>query len=43
MRPASRLEQLGVARVSFGPYPQRIAHTALQQMVKAMDDGVAPI
>jgi 2-methylisocitrate lyase-like PEP mutase family enzyme len=40
--PASRLEQLGVARLSFGPYPQRVALTALQELVEAVDDGVPP-
>ena len=42
MPPASRLEQLGVARLSFGPYPQRVALTALQELVEAIDDGVPP-
>jgi 2-methylisocitrate lyase-like PEP mutase family enzyme len=42
MPPASRLEQLGVARLSFGPYPQRVALTALQELVEAVDDGVPP-
>ena len=42
MLPASRLEQLGVARLSFGPYPQRVALTALQELVEAVDDGVPP-
>ena len=42
MLPASRLEQLGVARLSFGPYPQRVALTALQELVEAVDEGVPP-
>jgi 2-methylisocitrate lyase-like PEP mutase family enzyme len=28
--PPARLEELGVARISYGPYPQRLALTALQ-------------
>jgi len=40
--PAGRLEQLGVARLSFGPYPQRVALTALQALVEAVDQGVPP-
>ena len=35
----SRLEQLGVARVSFGPFPQRVALTALQEMVEGVARG----
>jgi 2-methylisocitrate lyase-like PEP mutase family enzyme len=35
----SRLEELGVARVSFGPFPQRVAMTALQQMVEGVARG----
>jgi 2-methylisocitrate lyase-like PEP mutase family enzyme len=42
MPPASRLQQLGVARLSFGPYPQRVALTALQELVEAVDEGVPP-
>jgi 2-methylisocitrate lyase-like PEP mutase family enzyme len=42
MLPASRLEQLGVARLSFGPFPQRVALTALQELVEAVEDGVPP-
>jgi 2-methylisocitrate lyase-like PEP mutase family enzyme len=38
----ARLEELGVARLSFGPYPQRVALTALQELVEAVDDGVPP-
>ena len=40
MPSASRLEQLGVARVSFGPHPQRVALTALQRLVEQVDDGI---
>jgi 2-methylisocitrate lyase-like PEP mutase family enzyme len=38
----ARLEELGVARASFGPFPQRVALTALQQMVEgvARGDGI---
>jgi 2-methylisocitrate lyase-like PEP mutase family enzyme len=42
MPPASRLEQPGVARLSFGPFPQRVALTALQELVEAIDEGVPP-
>lgn len=42
MLPASRLEQLGVARLSFGPHSQRVALTALQELVEAVDEGVPP-
>jgi 2-methylisocitrate lyase-like PEP mutase family enzyme len=35
----ARLEQLGVARVSFGPFPQQWALTALQQMVEGVVRG----
>jgi 2-methylisocitrate lyase-like PEP mutase family enzyme len=35
----ARLEELGVARVSFGPFPQRVALTALQQMVEGVVRG----
>jgi 2-methylisocitrate lyase-like PEP mutase family enzyme len=42
MPPASRLQRLGVARLSFGPYPQRVALTALQELVEAVDEGVPP-
>ncbi len=40
----ARLEELGVARVSFGPFPQRVALTALQQMVEGVvrGEGVPP-
>jgi 2-methylisocitrate lyase-like PEP mutase family enzyme len=37
--PLARLEELGVARVSFGPYPQRVALTALQEMVEGVVGG----
>jgi 2-methylisocitrate lyase-like PEP mutase family enzyme len=35
----ARLEELGVARVSFGPFPQMVAMTALQQMVEGVGRG----
>jgi 2-methylisocitrate lyase-like PEP mutase family enzyme len=35
----ARLEELGVARVSFGPFPQRVALTALQVMVEDVERG----
>ena len=35
----ARLEELGVARVSFGLFPQRVALTALQEMVEGVGRG----
>jgi 2-methylisocitrate lyase-like PEP mutase family enzyme len=35
----AQLEELGVARVSFGPFPQRVAMTALQQMAEGVMRG----
>ena len=35
----ARLDELGVARVSFGPMPHRVALTALQQMVEGVVRG----
>jgi 2-methylisocitrate lyase-like PEP mutase family enzyme len=35
----ARLEQLGVARVSYGPMPQRVALTALQELVEEVHRG----
>jgi 2-methylisocitrate lyase-like PEP mutase family enzyme len=35
----SRLQELGVGRVSFGPFPQRVALTALQEMVEGVARG----
>jgi 2-methylisocitrate lyase-like PEP mutase family enzyme len=35
----ARLEELGVARVSYGPFPQRVALTALQEMVEDVHTG----
>jgi 2-methylisocitrate lyase-like PEP mutase family enzyme len=35
----ARLEELGVARVSFGPFPQQVALTALQEMVEGVVRG----
>jgi 2-methylisocitrate lyase-like PEP mutase family enzyme len=32
--PLARLEELGVSRVSYGPMPQRVALTALQELVE---------
>jgi len=37
----SRLEELGVTRVSYGPNPQRVALTALQELVEAVHAGGA--
>jgi 2-methylisocitrate lyase-like PEP mutase family enzyme len=37
--PLARLQQLGVARVSYGPMPQRVALTALQQLVETVHAG----
>ena len=34
-----RLEELGVARVSYGPMPQRVALTALQELVEEIHRG----
>jgi 2-methylisocitrate lyase-like PEP mutase family enzyme len=34
-----RLAELGVARVSFGPQPQRVALTALQELVESIHAG----
>ena len=39
--PLSRLAELGVARVSYGPMPQRIALTALQELVEEIGRGGA--
>jgi 2-methylisocitrate lyase-like PEP mutase family enzyme len=35
----AKLEQLGVTRVSYGPAPQRVALTALQDLVRAIHAG----
>lgn len=35
----ARLEELGVARVSYGPMPQNVALTALQQLVEEVHRG----
>jgi 2-methylisocitrate lyase-like PEP mutase family enzyme len=37
--PVSELEQLGVARVSTGPFTQRVALTALQDAAVALLAG----
>jgi len=39
MPPLQRLEELGVARVSYGPMPQRVALTALQELAEAIYGG----
>ena len=35
----ARLQELGVARVSYGPMPQRVALTALQELVEDVHAG----
>jgi 2-methylisocitrate lyase-like PEP mutase family enzyme len=35
----ARLEELGVARVSYGPMSQRVALTALQELVEEVHRG----
>ncbi len=37
--PLARLEELGVTRVSYGPMPQRVALTALQELVEEVHRG----
>ncbi len=37
--PLDRLEKLGVARVSYGPQPLRVALTALQELVEEIHGG----
>lgn len=37
--PLSRLEELGVARVSYGPMSQKVALTALQELVEEIQRG----
>ncbi len=37
--PLARLEELGVARVSYGPHSQRVALTALQELVEDVHAG----
>ncbi len=37
--PLDRLEELGVARISYGPQPLRVALTALQELVEAIQAG----
>ena len=37
--PLARLQELGVARISFGPVPQNVALTALQKMVEEVHRG----
>jgi 2-methylisocitrate lyase-like PEP mutase family enzyme len=35
----ARLEELGVARVSYGPMPQNVALTAVQELVEEVHRG----
>ncbi len=37
--PLARLQELGVARVSYGPMPQRVALTALQELTEEIHRG----
>jgi 2-methylisocitrate lyase-like PEP mutase family enzyme len=37
--PLARLQELGVARVSYGPMPQNVALTALQELVEDVQRG----
>ena len=37
--PLDRLEELGVARISYGPQPLRVALTALQELVEGINNG----
>jgi 2-methylisocitrate lyase-like PEP mutase family enzyme len=37
--PLARQTELGVARVSFGPMSQRVALTALAELVEAVHEG----
>ncbi|SIT86472.1 isocitrate lyase/phosphoenolpyruvate mutase family protein [Microbacterium sp. RU33B] len=39
--PLARLQELGVARVSYGPWSQRVALTALQDLVRVVHEGGA--
>ncbi len=40
---AAEYEALGVARISYGPMPQRVALTALQDLaIELYDDGAIP-
>jgi len=40
---ASEYEKLGVARISYGPLPQRVALTALQELAESLyGGGVVP-
>ncbi len=39
MPPPDRLQELGVARLSYGPMPQRVALTALQELVEEVHRG----
>jgi 2-methylisocitrate lyase-like PEP mutase family enzyme len=37
--PLQRLDELGVSRVSYGPWTQRVALTALQDFVRTVHAG----
>jgi 2-methylisocitrate lyase-like PEP mutase family enzyme len=37
--PLDRLAELGVARISYGPQPLRVALTALQELVEDIHQG----
>jgi 2-methylisocitrate lyase-like PEP mutase family enzyme len=37
--PLDRLQELGVARISYGPQPLRVALTALQELVEEINNG----
>lgn len=37
--PLAKLQELGVARVSYGPWSQRVALTALQDLVRVVHEG----
>ena len=39
MLPLAELEELGVARVSYGPWAQRVALTALAELVEGVHEG----
>ena len=39
MPPPDRLEELGVARVSYGPYPQRVTLGVLQDLADMLYSG----
>ena len=39
--PPARLQELGVARLSYGPYPQRVILGALQDLASSLYEGRA--